>query len=702
MMLTWMWILGCASEPQPPCVGGVSPDAQGLAVLEQGVALTLNQAPYNLPQEMAMPDGDDRFWYVALHKGKIVRFENLPSAQRFDEVIDLSDRVYGGHDQLGLMSLVFHPDFISNGQMFVFYNPRPSLTGTSNTTARVSRFTSYDGGYSFDVASEEILLDIPRSELGMIHNGGHMAFGPDGFLWISLGDNGGVADPAGFAQDPKELWGSMLRIDVDGGVPYAIPPDNPYANGGDGDPAVWAYGFRNPWQWDIDPISGEVWLGDVGMHHIEEVNYVEKGQNYGWATLEGDRCVATDCDPSGTVGPAYLYTHNGSNASVIGGRVYRGSALPQLYGFYLFTDYFGAWLKGIRRNPAQPGGFEILDVSENLGVRISSFAEGPDGEIWGIQRGSGAFYVLRPPKAAGRAPRVPSPLLSETGCVNPDAPWQPAKRMTPYALNVELWSDGSDKERYFHLPEDAQVAIDAEGDLQFPPGAVLMKTFRLDERLVETRLLVHHTDGRWGGYSYQWDEDGQDATLLASSADVTIGALDWHYPSRNECMHCHTDQTGVTIGPELLQLNRDVLTEDSGASVSQLDALADAGLFADEIPPFFADNALAPLSDTGRTLEERATSYLHANCASCHRADAQSPELRYLEGVAGYCDQDVLSSVVGGAATLLSPGSPEASALYQRMGLRGENQMPPLASVRVHTEGAEVVAAWIAAMTDCP
>ncbi|MCH5373864.1 MAG: PQQ-dependent sugar dehydrogenase, partial [Planctomycetes bacterium] len=245
---------------------------------------------------------------------------------------------------------------------------------------RLSRFTSQDGGKTASPSTEEVVLRIKRDK--QWHWGGRPTFGPDGYLYMTTGDGGTHRQ----AQNLDNINGKMLRIDVDGGNPYAIPPDNPFAGGG-GLPEIYAYGFRNPWRWSFDSLTGNIWEGDVGPSEREEINRIRKGGNYGWSLFEGTLCKFSEtCDYSGLEEPVFEYTHDTSleisGFAVIGGYVYRGSGMPQFYGNYIFADTMG---KIIGFDPASPSATAVLYA--DIGNTILSIAE---------SRATRELYVLSP------------------------------------------------------------------------------------------------------------------------------------------------------------------------------------------------------------------------------------------------------------------------------------------------------------------
>jgi glucose/arabinose dehydrogenase len=306
------------------------------------------------------------------------------------DFVDLSGRIEAGGER-GLLGVAFHPDFAANGRVFVHYSRRgDGATVISELTASADRSSA-------DPASERIILthDQPFAN----HNGGQIAFGPDGYLYIGLGDGGSGGDPFGNAQARDVLLGKILRIDVDGSPApdreYAIPDDNPYAGDGvspgAGLPEIWANGLRNPWRFSFDRETGDLYIGDVGQGSWEEIDRQPAdsagGENYGWNIYEGTHCSGA-CDSIPAVAPVAEYSHaSGGGCSVTGGYVYRGSRQPGMVGNYLFSDY----CTGTIWTLAVGGGLTPLPLAES-GLRVSSFGEGEDGEIYVVDIFSGGLY----------------------------------------------------------------------------------------------------------------------------------------------------------------------------------------------------------------------------------------------------------------------------------------------------------------------
>jgi glucose/arabinose dehydrogenase len=329
-------------------------------------------------------DGSDRLFVV--EKPGVIRVvaggDLLP-----DPFLDIRDRVEAGGSEQGLLGLAFHPSFSTNGWFFVNYTGR-------NGTTTVSRFQVEPGAIAGDPALEEIVLTQPQPAAN--HNGGHLAFGPDGYLYIGLGDGGAAGDQFGNGQNGATWLGAMLRIDVDQ-LPYTVPPDNPFI----GDDAVvdeiWAIGLRNPWRYSFDRLTGELYIADVGQGQYEEVNLQPAtgrgGENYGWPIMEGAHCYppgSSGCDQAGLTPPLVEYDHS-QGCSVTGGYAYRGSDSPSAHGLYLFGDYCSGRIWGLVSLPgSEPRVAELTRVD----FRLSSFGEDEGGELYLVAIDTGELYHL--------------------------------------------------------------------------------------------------------------------------------------------------------------------------------------------------------------------------------------------------------------------------------------------------------------------
>ena len=324
-------------------------------------------------------DGTDRL-FLALQPGQVLVFPDDPGNQGASSpttFLDISARVNDSGEEEGLLGLAFDPDYALNGRFYVYYSasaPRRSV---------ISRFSTSRGDPNkADPDSEHLILEVPQPYSN--HNGGHLVFGPDGYLYVGLGDGGKAGDPHGNAQNTSTLLGSILRIDVDSietGGAYSVPPDNPFV-GVDGGvrEEIWAYGLRNPWRFSFNRITGEFWAADVGQDEYEEVDIIEPGLNYGWNIMEGAHCFRppSGCDREGLEMPVIEYGREGG-CSVTGGYVYRGSRLPSLYGAYVYGDFCSGKIWALRHDGTQiTEHLELVDSDLN----ISSFGEDRNGEIY--------------------------------------------------------------------------------------------------------------------------------------------------------------------------------------------------------------------------------------------------------------------------------------------------------------------------------
>jgi len=568
------------------------------------------------------------------------------------------------HNEEGLLGLAFHPDYRTNGQFFVFYSvtPRGSV---------VSRFrVSKDDPDRADRDSEEKLIQWSKPYGN--HNGGCLRFGPDGHLYISVGDGGLGRDPHGNAQSLEMPLGKILRIDVDHkdtGKNYAVPKDNPFAErGGNVRGEIWAYGLRNVWRCSFDRKTGTLWAADVGQDRHEEIDVIVRGGNYGWNIREGKHPLDPYAERSAVgafIEPVLDYPRV-EGKSVTGGLVYRGRRLPELVGAYLYADFISGnvWAlrcdgKTVTANP------KVARTS----LLISAFGEDAAGEAY-FTAFDGFVYRFRAPAEKARpAPAFPR-TLTETGLFASVKDHVPAPGLIPYTVNVPLWSDGAAKDRFLVLPEKGKVVFKERDQWEFPVGTVFVKTFLLNTdldkpevmRRLETRLLVHNPRG-WEGYTYLWNEEQDEANLLADwpltrtfdvkSANGPV-KREWYFPSRSDCQACHTQSGGSVLGWNTRQLNR--VHEYGKVKDNQLRVFERLGLFSGPMPkPAGGLEAFPDWQAKAAPVATLARAYLDANCAMCH-----SPGGR---GHAGGASMDLrfhltLTEAFPGKKDWLTPGDP--------------------------------------------
>ena len=628
---------------------------------------------------------DHAWWFVAERRGRVWRIpahdEGIDEAEL---VLDISDRVEASTAAIGLLAIALHPSFSTTGALFVSY------TGVGGTLAlsRVSRFTSSDGGRTFDRAREQRMIEI--DQISDYHVNTDLQFGPDGHLYVGFGDGGPQGDPHRRAQDPFSLQGKILRLDVDRAKPYAIPDDNPFARDG-GAPEVWALGLRNPWRFAFDRETGALWAGDVGEDRVEEVNRIERAGNYGWSLLEGTRCVKPGtCTGLDTIAPVAALPHP-NVSSVTFGVAYRGSAIPDMRGHLIYADY----ASGVIYELDPSASVREPRIINNDGHAVVSFAEDGDGEPLVVDL-AGALWRIVPGNEG--AADIPA-LLSQTGCFK--ARGEPVAALIPYEVNIDFWSDASTKQRWLAVPDGTSIRVGAEGRLELPPGTVLAKEFSFDGLRVETRLYVRHRDGGWAGYTYRWDPTQQDARLIPSQAQGTKTAWprNWYFPHRGECSRCHQAAAGHALGLELAQLDREVERDDG--TFDQLEAFERIGLFSEPLPATMTARALPPLSSDA-SVERRARAWLHVNCAYCHLPGGSgqgSMDLRFTTPLAemGVCDVPPKGGSFGTPnARIVAPGDPQRSILLRRIRSRGFIRMPPIGALGTDPQGIALVEQWIA------
>ncbi|MBI4338826.1 MAG: PQQ-dependent sugar dehydrogenase [Chloroflexi bacterium] len=336
--------------------------------------------------DMAQPPGG-LYIFAAEQSGRLWAFEDDPQASSATLVLDISSQVLQAHNEEGLLGLAFDPLYGSNGYLYLYY----SAAGPRRNV--LARFTlSGDGSPIINPASQLVLLEIGKP-FGN-HNGGQLAFGPDGYLYIGVGDGGGSGDPYGNSQNRGTLLGKLLRIDVRGatqGHPYLVPPDNPFVGVPGAREEVWAYGLRNPWRFAFDAATGLLWLADVGQNAWEEVDIITKGGNYGWKVMEGNHCYSPrqGCQTGGLEPPVAEYSH-AEGCSVTGGYVYRGERLPSLYGAYVYADYCSGAVWGLRYRDGRVAEHLLLATAD-LGV--TSFAQDARGELYLLSQDQGVYRL---------------------------------------------------------------------------------------------------------------------------------------------------------------------------------------------------------------------------------------------------------------------------------------------------------------------
>ncbi len=652
-------------------------------------------------------DGTNRI-FVVEKAGVVKVFTNDTTTSQYDIFLDISSKVNSTPSEAGLLSIAFHPQYTLNGKFYVYYN-------YGSLYSRIAEYKVSANPDSADPASERTLLDLyqPYSN----HNGGQIAFGLDGYLYIGFGDGGSGGDPLGSGQDTTTLLGSILRIDVDNpsdNLAYGIPGDNPFAGSqGAARKEIWAWGLRNPWRFGFDRLTGSLWAGDVGQGIWEEVDLIEGGKNYGWNLMEGFHCypASSNCDPEGLTLPIVEYNHD-IGKSITGGFVYRGPRLTRLYGSYIYGDYVTRKIWALRYDDGKLSENKLIAESPSS---ISGFGEDETGEVYVVGY-DGKIYIFNEKPDTPPIHPVPE-KLSTSGLFSDIQTLTVSLGIIPYSVNAPFWSDGAYKTRYLALPDTSKIIFSSENPWMFPANAIIVKNFFLEmekglpesRRIIETRLLVRHAENdQWDGYSYVWNESASEATLLSGNLTRNFDIIDgdtgytqsYYYPTREECNVCHTPAAGFALGVRTDQINRD--HQYDTVWDNQLRSYNKIGLFTTDIGSDFGSfPKMTDPADNGAGLEARARSYLDANCANCHitgGSGRSNMDLRYNIPLASahLINEAVELSEMGiQGLKRLTPGYPDSSAIYLRMQHSGEFRMPPLASSVIDTFGTGLIAHWI-------
>lgn len=678
---------GMDTRPSNTSCVAPPPLASSFATTNKWASITFTN-----PMQVVQPPGDSTRLVVVQRAGTARSVPiNATSSGQVTNFLTLSNVVTTSNG--GFLSLAFHPNWATNRYAYVVYT-------TSNRMKRLSRFTSTDGGATLNASTEQVVLQIQHlTEFN--HNGGQIAFGNDGYLYMSSGDDAYLDyTRARQAAQTNNLFGKILRIDVNNGTPYSIPPTNPFASGG-GSPEVYAYGFRNPWRFSFDKTTGDLWEADVGEDTWEEMNIVTPGF-YGWPYYEGTSCFsgnATDCSTPYTA-PTGKYGGDANSRSISGGFVYRGSALPSLYGKYVFGDYVTGQVSYFDRNT----GLKTDIAGTASGGAVVGFGQDNAGELYVVRYSTGRIEQLVAGSGGG-ASDFPA-LLSATGCFQSANPTQVNAGVIPYSIAQAFWSDNAQKERFIAVPNGTQISVDASGDWVLPPGGVTIKNFRLGGQLFETRFFVRHSDGTYSGYTYQWNDQQTQATLVPpSGATRSIAGQSWSYPTRGQCFACHSAAAQYNLGIETRQLNIDSVYPSTGRTANQLYTFNYLNMLTGNT----ASLATFPaINDESVPVQTRALSYLHVNCSSCHRPGGIGVgpfDARFDTSFAnkGICNvEPALGNFGVPGSKLIKPGDAGGSVVWLRMSQRGTGAMPPLASALVDSNGASLLQGWIDGLTGCP
>ena len=665
------------------------------------------------PTEMVRVPGTSR--WIVCQPGRLHSFSS--NAERNPQVcldmraaVPKSGQIYG---------VTFHPNYPEEPWCYIAYTAEPkSMQGT-----RLSRFRVSDPSIPIIDPKSEIVYAGWNSEG---HSGGSLHFGRDGYLYVSVGDgqNPNPPDRLETGQDISDLEGSVLRIDVDqrsGDLPYAIPSDNPFVGRKNARGEVWAFGFRNPWKMAFDPKTDSLWTGDVGWEMMEMVYRVERGGNYGWSVMEGSQVVKKDGyrDEVPITPPVVEHSHLEAR-SVTGGYFWQSDRLPELRDAYLYGDWMTGKIWAVKHDGEKVTWHQELADSN---LQIICFALDDDGEVYVVGY-DGSVHQLLPneqPSASEDFPRK----LSETGLFRSVVTQEPSPGVIPYEINAPHWSDFTTSQQWIAIPGLERLGVfdksdwktgQVEGHFIFPHDTVLAKTVSylrdVDDPESSMRLetqLLHRNGDDWNAYNYVWNSDQTNAVLQDNVAsDRELEILDprvaggvrtqtWHHASRDECSLCHIWSASTIHGFKLNQLDR----ESEFHHGNQLDRFESLGLFQDAIQ---RGEPIASPYDETKSLEQRARSYLHMNCAHCHRRGGGGTAAFELVGTKSLDELDLVDAKPTQGefglpdCRVVASGHPERSVLLYRMAKSGRGHMPQFGPSLLDDQGIALIHDWIVSL----
>jgi uncharacterized repeat protein (TIGR03806 family) len=621
----------------------------------------------------------DDHLYLLEQNGRIYRLSKPFDSAAPKEFLRLRNVLAQGEG--GLLGFALHPDFgdenSPNGRhAYVYYSAQKEDGGRSN---RLSRFTAKPNLKKLDPSSELILID--QDDEDVWHDGGDLAFGSDGFLYLTMGDEGLSSDALGNSQKiTKDLYSGVLRLDVDqtGGTTshpaprqpdtgttahYMIPNDNPFVGVPDALEEFYAIGFRNPHNLHLDHRTGNAFVTDVGENQREELNLLIKGGNYQWSFREGELLPTADHLEDGQLpsplygtqrAPLLAYSHTNGNKCIIGGFVYHGDVFPELQGAYIFGDLTSGRLWAATLSNDQIPELEERVLLTHLEARearsLCALAATSDGEIYTATL-AGTIHRLERRTSQDDLVSLPK-KLSDTGVFSDVTSLQPAPGFIPYEVNSPLWSDGAIKRRWICVPGDGtsanpardRVVFNEDHSWTFPPGTCFVKHFELplDDRdktktkRLETRIIMRDEAAGIYGVTYKWNDQGTEALLLEEGmeerhdilcADGATRNQTWSYPSGVDCLTCHTEEAGFVLGVNTRQLNSWAHYPETNRDGHQLRTWNSIGLLTrsqqevETLDPtsYFGLPSLVDPYDHSENIDNRMASYFDTNCAHCHR-----------------------------------------------------------------------------------
>jgi len=691
------------------------------------------------PMAATTAPGETNRLYILERAGRIVVVTNLMSPTR--TVFLLHTNHVNASGEGGFLGLAFHPDYQSNRQFFVCYTKIATNGSGTGFHNRLSRFERTTTNVNLALSSTEVVL-YSQFDNQDNHNAGDIHFGPDDYLYVATGDEGGGNDGWNNSQKiDQDFFSALLRIDVDkkpgslapkhhlalGGVTnYGIPPNNPFISttnyyGSNVVPSrvrteFYATGLRNPFRFSFDEVTGLLYLADVGQNAWEEVNLITNGGNYGWAAWEGfapgpkpNARPATDYSKPILAYSAGTATNQGE--SITGGIVYRGDRFPELVGSYIFADHVRGHIWSLTHNGITNTTFRWLYTDDgNAGFE----SDPSNGDILICHPFEN--QVKRLVYSSSPTGSLPA-TLSLAGIFSNLENLTPYAGIVPYDVNLPFWSDGAIKRRWFSIPStNLFITFRPEQSWLSPTTTVWIKHFDIlltngsptSVRRLETRVLVKNNSPEGGyGVTYRWGNSISNAALVQAQGlneDILINESGvirtqvWRYPSRSECLSCHNPNAGFALSFNTPQMNCN-FSFDSHVT-NQIAAYRNTGYFSNTVDSINLLRKLAHPSDTEYSTTYRVRSYFQANCGQCHipggpTSAAFDTYIFTTLGAANIIDGALNDNSGNPSNRVIVRNSLTNSMILNRISKRGPGQMPPLGSNLLDTQNIALVTAWI-------
>ena len=686
---------------------------------------------------IATAPGETNRLFILERAGRVTVITNLAAPTRH-QFMDISSRVTTGGEE-GLLGIAFHPNYTANRYFYLFYSLTTTTAAGTGRHQRVARFEISSTNPNAGVASSEVPLLTQRDDYSN-HNGGDLHFGSDGYLYVSLGDEGDQNDTGNNSQRiDKDFFSGILRIDVDmrstnlppnphpalmNATNYFVPADNPFVGATQFNGVAitnvlrtefWAAGMRNPWRMSFDRVTDTLYVGDVGGGAREEVNVVVRGGNYGWAYREGtaNGPKSGQAPPNfRSIPPILEYNHGSATNqgnSITGGVMYRGTRTPSLDGKYVFSDYVSGNLWALRPNGTNVVPFEYLGNDANI---VAFGIDPSNGDVLMADIAANRISRLMAAQIGGTPPPA---TLAQTGAFTNLVDLTPNPGIVEYDVNVPQWADNAIMRRWFSIPNVAsRMILGRTNNWTFPNNTYWIQHFELEttngvpasRQRVETRILVRTSASSYG-VTYRWTsptnavlvppEGAQAAFTINNGGNVYEQT--WNYPSQGQCLICHNTTGGFALGFNTPQLNRDF--NYGGVVDNQLRALDNVNYFN---PPGATNRhllmALAHATNEAVSLEYRSRSYLMANCAQCHVPGGSAPgffdtriyrpisTVNLINGPLNNSGGDTNNRVV-------VPGNIGQSMVWKRIATNDATRMPPLGHTFVDVQAQTLLTRWI-------